>query len=35
MVDGCVRTRTGNIVTNVCVKFNYVRLRINKALGNF
>jgi len=25
----------GNMVTNVCVKFNYDRLRIDKALGNF
>jgi len=24
-----------NVVTNVCVKFNYDRLRIDKALGNF
>ena len=24
----------GNMVTNVCVKFNYDRLRIDKALGN-
>jgi len=25
----------GNVVTNVCVSFNYYRLRIDKALGNF
>jgi len=25
----------GNMVANVCVKFNYDRLRINKALGIF
>ena len=24
-----------NMVTNVCMKFNYDRLRIDKALGNF
>jgi len=24
-----------NMVTNVCVKFNYDRLHIDKALGNF
>jgi len=25
----------GNMVTNVCVNFNYDQLRIDKALGNF
>ena len=25
----------GNMVTNVCAKFNYDRLRIDRALGNF
>ena len=25
----------GNVVTNVCAKSIYDRLRINKALGNF
>jgi len=25
----------GNMATNVCVKFNYDRLRVDKALGNF
>jgi len=25
----------GEMVTNVCVKFTYDRLRIDKALGNF